>query len=171
MPQKINPIDFEHSEGMIEIANGLIEVLARELTESRLQRDLSDSPLFRFLGEIHSATLDAWRRTSRGLKNITPHEEKMREELWSDWAILAEPLQLILRQCGIENAYDIVRQKTQGGHFSDAQWRELITQLVAELGLKGSELGEKLTSLTLDVYIGEAVRLTEMGIKDLGIDD
>lgn len=167
MPQKINPIDFEHSEGMTEMANGMIEVLTARLPESRLQRDLSDSPLFRFLGEIHAATIDAWGRTQRGIEKSATDRQALHDLLWSNWAILSEPLQLLLRQAGILGGYETVRRLTQGKQFSENGWREMIEQLIGDLEISGEELLTALRSLTPDTYIGYAAKLTQMGIEQI----
>jgi adenylosuccinate lyase len=167
MPQKINPIDFEHSEGTLEIANALAGVLVSRLPESRMQRDLSDTPLFRQLGPIHAQVLDAWRRTAKGLGKVSPNAEKMREELRENWAILSEPLQLILRQAGIGDAYEVIRQKVQGGRFTEYEWAELIDRIIFDCKITDSEVQSKLRDLTPDSYTGDAEELVEKGLPIL----
>ena len=154
MPQKINPIDFEHSEGATEIANGLIGVLVERLGESRLQRDLSDTPLFRFLGEIHAATIDALGRTTSGLGRIEPNKKVMQEMLEKNWAILAEPLQLLLKKSHKKDAYEKVKKLTQGKTFTRKSWEEMVHSILG-----------KHEPLTPNTYIGKARELTEEGLR------
>ncbi|EKD87383.1 MAG: hypothetical protein ACD_36C00109G0002 [uncultured bacterium] len=154
MPQKINPIDFEHSEGATEIANGLIGVLVERLGESRLQRDLSDTPLFRFLGEIHAATIDALGRTTSGLGRIEPNKKVMQEMLEKNWAILAEPLQLLLKKSHKKDAYEKVKKLTQGKTFTRKSWEEMVYSIVG-----------KHEPLTPSTYIGLSRELTEEGLR------
>lgn len=167
MSQKINPIQFEHSEGMIEMANGMIGILASQLVESRLQRDLSDSPLFRFLGEIHATTLDAWRNTVHGLDRSRPDEVAMREMLERNWAILSEPVQLLLRQHGIAGGYELLRSLTQGKQFTRKQWMAMTEELIETLPITDSTLQGQLRAITPQTYIGQAVTLTDMGIREI----
>lgn len=148
MPHKVNPIDFEHSEGVTEIANGLINVLVTRLGESRLQRDLSDTPLLRYVGEIHAATIDALKRVTTALTHIKPHEKTMHEMLNKNWAILSEAVQLTLRKTG--GTYDAVRKQTQGKMFTPGMWEKTF--------------GKK-RELTPETYIGKAVELTEEGLR------
>lgn len=149
MPQKVNPIDFEHSEGVTEIANGLINVLVTRLGESRLQRDLSDTPLFRYLGEIHAATIDVQKRVTHALERIKPNEKAMKDVLNKNWAILAEPMQLLLKKQKNKNAFEKVKKQTQGKQFTQERWEKIFG---------GHE------QLTPETYIGKAVELTEEGL-------
>lgn len=164
MPQKINPIDFEHSEGMTEIANGMIGVLTARLVESRLQRDLSDTSLFRFLGDIHAASVDAWRKAGIGLDRSMPNVDAMHDALRKNWAILSEPVQLLLRQAGVAGGYEAIRTDTQGKQFSEAEWKSMIDALIDTHAL-GEPVRTLLRALTPDTYIGQAVRLTEEGVR------
>lgn len=167
MPHKINPIDFEHSEGQTEKANGMIDVLVRQLSDTRLQRDLSDTPLFRDLPLIMFRTLDAWKRASRGLSKISANPNKMQAELNKNWAILASPLQLLLRKAGVPltKAYDWVKVETQGKLFKDYQWRELIEMAILEFEIDGSDEATVIRELSPDTYLGLAPELTDIGIK------
>lgn len=167
MPQKINPIDLEHSEGTTEITDSLINALTSHLPESRMQRDLSDTTLLRQLGPIHAQVLDAWRKTAKGLGKVSPNAQKMSEELRENWAILSEPLQLILRREGID-AYEKVRERVQGRRFNQGEWQEMIGNLLGELGLQDSKTAEEIKSLAPDSYTGYAEELTEIGLAMLG---
>lgn len=167
MPQKINPIHFEHSEGVTEISNGLINVLVTRLAESRLQRDLSDTPLFRFLGEIHVTTLDAIRRISHSLTQIHPNVDGMHSMLWNNWVILAEPVQLILRKASVKNAYTIVKKYTQGKKFTHESWKATIELITRDCHLRDKTVLRQLNQLSPETYLGETVRLVELGLKEL----
>lgn len=163
MPQKINPINFEHSEGVSEISEGLSVALERNLPESRWQRDLSDTMQLRFLGPLLAETIDVWKKTCAGVKKIKPDGDFMHQELWENFAILSEPLQLILRRAGI-NAYEMIRKKVQGKKFTETEWTEMVERTLYELGISDGDLREELCELTPDKYIGFAVRLTEIGL-------
>ena len=167
MPNKVNPIDFEHSEGECEKANGMIDALARELPDTRLQRDLSDTPLFRDLPLIYFRTLDAWQRTVKGLNKITADPNKMLEAVNANWAILASPTQLLLRKAGIplSNAYDGVKRKTQGKKFDRVTWKKLVESLITEYGIDNTDEATQLRGLSPATYIGKAKELTEIGIQ------
>jgi adenylosuccinate lyase len=167
MPQKINPIDFEHSEGVTEIANGLLQVLCEQLPQTRLSRDLSDTPLFRYLGEIHAATADALFRITESLKHISFDGKLARKMVWENLSILSEPLQLLLKKAQMQDAYTTVRKYTQGKQFSKTSWKELIDLLIRESGVTDNAVIIRLTSLSPDTYIGEASRLVDKGIREI----
>jgi len=167
MPQKINPIHFEHSEGVTEIANGLIGVLVTRLGESRLQRDLSDTPLFRFLGEIHATTIDALQRITYLLSRIYPNEVVMHTQLWHNWVILAEPLQLILRKAGVKDGYAVVKKYTQGKKFDETSWKKLLDNIVHEYDISDKNISVQLQQLSPDTYLGKAANLVDLGLKEL----
>jgi adenylosuccinate lyase len=154
MPQKINPIDFENSEGNLELANGLIEVLSRKLPVSRLQRDLSNSTIIRNLGAILGYSLLAYKGTLTGLLKINPNNERITKGLNEDWSILAEALQTILRVEGVKDSYSKVLEFTKGKHFGEKEWKEMVGNLEIS---KASR--EKLINLSPSTYIGLASKL------------
>lgn len=149
MPQKINPIDFENSEGNLELANGLIEVFTRKLPISRLQRDLSNSTIIRNIGTVLGYSLLAYKSTSRGVSKIKANEEKILENLNSDWSILAEALQTILRTEKVKGAYFKVLEETKGKKLNQEDWKNLIRKLPLSENSK-----QKLLKVTPENYIG-----------------
>jgi len=129
MPQKINPINFEQSEGNIIIANSLINGFANKLSISRLQRDLSDSTISRNFGVAFAHSLLAYQLSQKGLSKITPNKEKISEELNKDWSILSEAVQIYLKKEGIKNGYEIIKDLTRGEKFSKEAFQEMINKL------------------------------------------
>ena len=151
MPQKINPIDFENSEGNLEVANGLIEVFERKLPISRLQRDLSGSTILRNMGVILAHSLFSYKGIYDGLSKISPNREKIKQDLESDWSILSEALQILLRKEGSKDAYFKVMEQIKGKKLSKDDWQNLLE----ELNVKD----EKLLNLSPSTYIGLADKL------------
>lgn len=155
MPQKINPIDFENSEGNLELANGLIEVMTRRLAVSRLQRDLSNSTIIRNIGTVLGYSLVAYKGTLAGVSKIKVNKKKMLEDLNSDWSILAEAMQTILRTEKVESSYLKVLELTKGKKMNKEDWINLVQSL------KISELNkQKLLKLTPETYLGLASKLS-----------
>ncbi|MCK8523533.1 adenylosuccinate lyase [Aquimarina sp. D1M17] len=113
MPHKVNPIDFENSEGNLGIANALFEHLAAKLPVSRLQRDLTDSTVLRNIGVPFGHTLIAFQATLKGLKKLLLNEEKFAQDLENNWAVVAEAIQTILRREGYPNPYEALKGLTR----------------------------------------------------------
>lgn len=113
MPHKVNPIDFENSEGNIGIANALFEHLAAKLPVSRLQRDLTDSTVLRNIGVPLAHSLIAIKSTLRGLNKLLLNEEIIRQDLENNWAVVAEAIQTILRREGYPNPYEALKELTR----------------------------------------------------------
>ncbi|GAA0730383.1 adenylosuccinate lyase [Aquimarina litoralis] len=113
MPHKVNPIDFENSEGNIGIANALFEHLASKLPVSRLQRDLTDSTVLRNVGVPFGHTLIAFQATLKGLNKLLLNEEKFAQDLENNWAVVAEAIQTILRREGYPNPYEALKGLTR----------------------------------------------------------
>ena len=113
MPHKVNPIDFENSEGNLGIANALFEHLSSKLPVSRLQRDLTDSTVLRNVGVPFSHTLIAINSTIKGLEKLIVNEDKINEDLNKNWAIIAEAIQTILRREGYPNPYEALKELTR----------------------------------------------------------
>lgn len=113
MPHKVNPIDFENSEGNIGIANALFEHLAAKLPVSRLQRDLTDSTVLRNIGVPIAHTLIAFKSTLKGLSKLLLNEEKLKSDLENNWAVVAEAIQTILRREGYPNPYEALKDLTR----------------------------------------------------------
>jgi len=113
MPHKVNPIDFENSEGNLGIANALFEHLSAKLPISRLQRDLTDSTVLRNIGVPMGHTLIALQATLKGLNKLLLNESKFAEDLENNWAVVAEALQTILRREGYPNPYEALKGLTR----------------------------------------------------------
>lgn len=114
MPHKVNPIDFENAEGNLEMAETLFGFMASKLQKSRLQRDLSDSTTLRNLGLMFGWFLIGTKSVLRGLKKIDINEDKLRKDLEENPQVIAEAIQTVMRQHGIENAYEQLRELTRG---------------------------------------------------------
>ncbi|PAM93010.1 adenylosuccinate lyase, partial [Flavobacterium sp. IR1] len=113
MPHKVNPIDFENSEGNLGIANALFEHLAAKLPISRLQRDLTDSTVLRVIGVPFGHTLIGFASTLKGLDKLLLNETKLNTDLENNWAVVAEAIQTILRREGYANPYEALKGLTR----------------------------------------------------------
>ncbi len=113
MPHKVNPIDFENSEGNLGIANAIFEHLSSKLPVSRLQRDLTDSTVLRNIGVPIGHTLIAFQSTLKGLNKLLLNEEKIKLDLENNWAVVAEAIQTILRREGYPNPYEALKGLTR----------------------------------------------------------
>ena len=114
MPHKVNPIDFENAEGNLGIANALLEHLAGKLPISRLQRDLTDSTVLRNIGVPFSHSMLALRSIDKGIGKLILHEQKIKEDLDANWAVVAEAIQTILRRENYPNPYEALKELTRG---------------------------------------------------------
>ncbi len=155
MPQKINPIKFENSEGNLGAANALLGYFSSKLPISRFQRDLSDSTTQRWIGTALGGTLLAYKNTLRGLNKCEPNYEHLKSELNKHWEMLAEPIQQILRREGVQGAYDILKGLTQGKVWT----QESIEAFVGKADLK-EETKREIRNLTPFNYLGKAPELT-----------
>lgn len=149
MPQKINPINFEQSEGNIIVANALIDGFTNKLSISRLQRDLSDSTISRNFGVTLAHCLLAYKLANKGLSRIEPNKEKINEELNKNWSILSEAVQIYLRKNNIKNGYETIKDLTRGEKMTQEDFTKMIESLPITKNQK-SEL-KKLTPVN---YIG-----------------
>jgi adenylosuccinate lyase len=113
MPHKVNPIDFENSEGNLGIANAVFEHLAAKLPISRLQRDLTDSTVLRNIGVPIGHTLIGLQSTLKGLNKLLINEQKIAADLENNWAVVAEAIQTILRREGYPNPYEALKSLTR----------------------------------------------------------
>jgi len=130
MPHKVNPIDFENSEGNLGIANALFEHLAAKLPISRLQRDLTDSTVLRNVGVPLAHTLIAFKATAKGLSKLLLNEQKIAADLDNNWAVVAEAIQTILRREAYPNPYEALKELTRTNQKITAQsMAEFIEQL------------------------------------------
>ncbi|VAW96075.1 Adenylosuccinate lyase @ SAICAR lyase [hydrothermal vent metagenome] len=156
MPHKVNPIDFENSEGNIGIANALFNHLSGKLTVSRMQRDLTDSTVLRNLGVGLAHCLIAYSSTMRGLNKLEVNEKKLAEVLDNNWEVLAEPIQTVMRRYGIENPYEKLKDLTRGSKIS----AETLNAFIADLDMP-DDAKKALSKLTPANYIGLAVQLAK----------
>lgn len=150
MPHKVNPIDFENSEGNLGIANALLEHLSAKLPISRLQRDLTDSTVLRNVGVPFGHTLIALQSTLKGLNKLLLNEDKIRQDLQDHWAVVAEAIQTILRREGYPSPYETLKGLTRTNAAITA---ETITQFIDTLQV--SELVKaELKAITPENYTG-----------------
>jgi adenylosuccinate lyase len=154
MPHKVNPIDFENAEGNIGVANALFDHLAAKLPVSRWQRDLTDSTVLRNLGVGVGHSLIAWRALDKGLAKLDAAPERIAEDLAANWAVLAEPIQTVMRRYGIENPYDTLKTLTRGKPVDRETFRELIEEIDVP-----EEARARLRSLSPETYLGLAAVL------------
>ena len=154
MPHKVNPIDFENSEGNIGLANSMLNFFAEKLTISRLQRDLSDSTTLRNIGAAFGYSVISYKSTLKGLNKISPNNNKINEELDNNWAVLSEAVQTIMRLENIENAYEQLKNLTRGKNLNQEKYLEFIDGL--DISPKNKQYLIKLTPRN---YIGIAAKL------------
>ena len=154
MPHKINPIDFENSEGNLGLANAILGHLARKLPVSRMQRDLTDSTAIRNVGAGFAYTLIAILSTLRGLGRMSPNEEALAADLNHAWEVLAEPIQTVMRRYGVPNAYEKLKALTRG----HAMTREALADFIATLEIPEADKA-RLTAMTPADYIGLAAQM------------
>ena len=154
MPHKVNPIDFENSEGNLGLANALLRHLAEKLPISRWQRDLTDSTVLRNMGVALGYTLLGWDSLLRGLAKLEADAPRLREELDANWELLAEPIQTVMRRYGIANPYEKLKELTRGQRVS----REGMQAFVAALDIPAAARAE-LLKLTPWDYTGKAAEL------------
>ena len=152
MPHKVNPIDFENSEGNLGIANALFTHLGQKLPISRWQRDLSDSTALRTLGLGVAHSLVAYKSTLKGISKLQVNELSLASELESNWEVLAEPIQTVMRRYGIEKPYEKLKDLTRGKRVNQAGMQAFVEQLDIPEKAK-----ESLKALTPANYIGNAV--------------
>jgi adenylosuccinate lyase len=152
MPHKVNPIDFENSEGNIGIANALFTHLGQKLPVSRWQRDLSDSTALRALGTGVAHSLIAYQATLKGISKLEVNRQSLLDELNNNWELLAEPIQTVMRRYGIEKPYEKLKELTRGKKVDQAGMASFIDGL--ELP---DEVKQQLKQLTPANYIGNAI--------------
>ena len=157
MPHKVNPIDFENSEGNLGLSNSMMEFFANKLTKSRLQRDLSDSTVLRNLGVGFGYSYVGFSSLLKGLSKLQPNKIKTRDELENNWQILAEAIQIIMKLEGLDNAYEIIKTKTRGIALNKESYAELVQGL--DISNKSKY---KLKSLTPTNYLGIATKLAKL---------
>lgn len=165
MPQKVNPIDYENSEGNLKFANGVLQVFVTALPISRLQRDLSDSTLIRNVGVGLAHSLLAYKNTHAGFGRVIANERAIAEGLSRDWGILGEPVQQVLRMQGVEDPYTLLVNFVRGRHVSPEEWKSwIITNLPQGISAEARRL---LQGLTPQNYLGYAIELTDMAQEEI----
>lgn len=156
MPHKINPIDFENSEGNLGLANAVLGHLARKLPISRMQRDLTDSTAIRNIGVGFAYTLIAIASTLRGLGRVSPDAVRLAADLDANWEVLAEPIQTVMRRYGVPNAYEKLKELTRGHAIDAAGIRAFVDTLDIPQTAK-----DRLHALTPAAYVGLAETLAQ----------
>lgn len=154
MPHKVNPIDFENSEGNLGLANAIMQHLASKLPVSRWQRDLTDSTVLRNLGVGLGYAIIAYQATLKGLSKLEVNQEHLLSELDLNWEVLAEPIQTVMRRYGIEKPYEKLKELTRGKRVN----AEGMQQFIDTLPLPEHEK-QRLKQLTPANYIGYAIEL------------
>ncbi len=152
MPHKVNPIDFENSEGNLGLANAIFQHLASKLPISRWQRDLTDSTVLRNLGVGIAHSVIAYEATLKGVSKLELNAAKIAEDLDNCWEVLAEPVQTVMRRYGIENPYEKLKELTRGKGIS----AQVLQTFIETLDLP-EEAKVQLRALTPANYIGSAV--------------
>ncbi len=159
MPHKVNPIDFENSEGNLGVANALLAHMADKLPVSRWQRDLSDSTVLRNIGSAAAHCAIAYQSTLKGLSRLEVNAEAIRADLQSSWEVLAEPVQTVMRKYGLAEPYEQLKAATRGQVITEP----LFAEILAQLNLPEAARRE-LAGLTPGTYTGAAAALARRGL-------
>src|SRR5690349_3767717 len=156
MPHKVNPIDFENSEGNLGLANAMLRHMAEKLPVSRMQRDLTDSTVLRNIGVGFGYALLAYDSCLRGLNKLEVNAAKLEADLDANWEVLAEPVQTVMRRYGIENPYEQLKELTRGKGITKEALREFIGTLAIP-----QEAKDLLMAMTPANYTGIAAELAK----------
>jgi adenylosuccinate lyase len=154
MPHKVNPIDFENSEGNLGLSNALLKHLAEKLPISRWQRDLTDSTVLRNMGVALGYSLLAYDSLLRGLNKLEVNADNLCTDLDANWELLAEPIQTVMRRFGIANPYEKLKELTRGNRISREGMQEFVRSLEIPQQAK-----DDLLQLTPWDYTGKAAEL------------
>ena len=157
MPHKVNPIKFENSEANIKMSNAICSTISDELPRSRLQRDLSDSSLQRNIGIAFGYSLQSMQQTIAGLKKVEVNKGKLTSDLNSNWEVLAEPIQTVLRKYGISSAYNQLKELTRGKKIT----KKVIHEFINSLEAIPEEDKAILLALKPSTYTGEASNIAK----------
>jgi adenylosuccinate lyase len=150
MPHKVNPIDFENSEGNLGIANAILQFLAQKLPVSRLQRDLTDSTVLRNVGVPMGHGLIAFQSTLKGLRKLILNEEKIAADLDNTWAVVAEAIQTILRREAYPHPYEALKALTR---TNTKMTEQTIHEFIQGLDINNA-VKEELMKITPHTYTG-----------------
>ncbi|MBQ8707070.1 MAG: adenylosuccinate lyase [Succinivibrionaceae bacterium] len=156
MPHKVNPIDFENSEGNLGLANAVFAHLAAKLPVSRWQRDLTDSTVLRNIGVAFGYSLIAYQSSLKGISKLEANLDNLAADLDSNWEVLAEPIQTVMRRYGIEKPYEKLKALTRGRRVNAEIMKDFIGTIEIPADAKA-----RLMELTPASYIGRAVRFVE----------
>ncbi|MBR2512801.1 MAG: adenylosuccinate lyase [Halomonas sp.] len=156
MPHKVNPIDFENSEGNLGLANAVLSHLAQKLPISRWQRDLTDSTVLRNLGVGLAYGLIGYHASLKGISKLEANPERLAEDLNNSWEVLAEPIQTVMRRYGIEKPYEKLKELTRGKRIDQAGFAAFIDTLELPATVK-----DELKALSPASYIGNATAQAE----------
>ncbi len=157
MPHKVNPIDFENSEGNLGLANAVLRHLAEKLPISRWQRDLTDSTVLRNMGVALGYALLGWTSLQQGLRKLEVDRARMAADLDANWEVLAEPIQTVMRRYGIANPYEQLKALTRG---VTGMTRESLHAFIESQALP-ADAKARLLALTPSTYIGKAADLAK----------
>ncbi|MCD6109257.1 adenylosuccinate lyase [bacterium] len=156
MPHKVNPIDFENSEGNLGMANAMFEHFSAKLPIARMQRDLTDSTVLRNIGSAFGYGMLAYRSTIKGLTKLKINKVAIKKDLDGEWAVLAEAIQTVMRRYKLENPYEKLKELTRGKGIDKSG----ITKFLNKSGLPKHEIA-RLKKLTPEKYIGIASKLVD----------
>jgi adenylosuccinate lyase len=161
MPHKVNPIDFENSEGNLGLANAMFGHLAAKLPVSRWQRDLTDSTVLRNLGVGVAYSVIAYQASLKGISKLQVNQQSLLDELDNNWELLAEPVQTVMRRHGIEKPYEKLKELTRGKKINQVIMADFIDSLDLPNAVK-----TQLKGLTPANYIGRAIAFVDQIEKD-----
>ncbi len=157
MPHKVNPIDFENSEGNLGLANAILGHLSEKLPISRWQRDLTDSTVLRNMGVAFGYTLLGYDSCLKGLFKLEANRAKLAADLDASWEVLAEPIQTVMRRYGVENPYEQLKALTRG---KGGITREALHEFISKLAIP-QDARDQLLAMTPASYIGMASSLAQ----------
>ncbi|MEK6592973.1 MAG: adenylosuccinate lyase [Pseudomonadota bacterium] len=157
MPHKVNPIDFENSEGNLGLANALLRHMSEKLPVSRWQRDLTDSTVLRNMGVALGYTLLAYDSCLKGLTKLEANPQRVAADLEENWEVLAEPIQTVMRRYGVSGAYEQLKELTRGKGIT----RETLHAFISGLTTIPQAERKRLLALTPASYIGKAADLAK----------
>ena len=156
MPHKVNPIDFENSEGNLGLSNAVLGHLAGKLPISRMQRDLTDSTVLRNMGVGFGYAVIACRSTLKGFGKLTLNAERLSADLEGAWEVLAEPIQTVMRKAGVDRPYERLKELTRGQSIT----RDAIRAFIEKLDISDEDK-KRLLSLTPSTYTGNAEQIVD----------
>ena len=157
MPHKVNPIDFENSEGNLGLANAIFGHLSSKLPVSRLQRDLTDSTVIRNMGVAFGYSQIAYQSTIKGFSKLLLRRDRLSEDLDNAWEVMAEPIQTVMRKAGIAKPYEKLKALTRGQKID----KEIICKFVESLDLEADDK-QRLLDMTPASYVGNADKVVDL---------